>query len=220
MGAPHLWCEGALSARHRSLSRLLEGAHARPRRRPEPKPKRHRDFGVADQDDPREGKRTAIDIVLDYCNDFENCSSEDDDEQTPPSEKARAALWLCKQLGYDPRDLGWCGDIPDNDDPDDDDPDPGEPPPPHPAPDLVAIDPWAEFPAPAFPLDVLDDELRQYVLTISELTGCDTGAIAMSMLATFSSAITHEMKLRMNRHDESFVVSPALWVLLFGDWQS
>jgi len=175
------------------------------------------DFGVADMGDPREGKRTAIDIVLNYCDDFPNCSSEEDDEQTPTSEMARAALWLCKRLGYDPRDLGWCGDIPD----DKEEPEPGTPPPdPEPAtppPDLVAIDPWAEFPTPPFPLDVLDDELRQYVLTISELTGCDTGAIAISALAALSSAITHEMKLQMNRHDASFVVSPALRALLFGD---
>jgi hypothetical protein len=50
------------------------------------------DFGVHDMGDPNQGKRSAIDIALQY---------------GPPSTVQDAALWLCDQMGKDPRSLGW-----------------------------------------------------------------------------------------------------------------
>ena len=79
------------------------------------------------------------------------------------------------------------------------------------------FDPWDKFTAPAFPLDILDSDLRDFVTTMATAIGCDTSAIAMAMLGVFSGAITHEMKLQMNREDTSFLVSVCLWVLLVGD---
>ena len=52
------------------------------------------DFGVADQGDPRLGKRTPIDIVLEHGG-----------QSTP----ADAAKWLCDRLGVAPAELGWVG---------------------------------------------------------------------------------------------------------------
>ena len=49
------------------------------------------------------------------------------------------------------------------------------------------------------------------------MIGCDKSALAMAALAALSGAISHQMRLRMNRHDDSFVVSPCLWVLMIGD---
>ena len=50
------------------------------------------DFGVADMGDPNLGKRTAIDLVIEWGG--------------APDAKA-AALWLCDRMGVDPVDLGW-----------------------------------------------------------------------------------------------------------------
>nr|WP_256372710.1 bifunctional DNA primase/polymerase [Roseibium sp. RKSG952] len=50
------------------------------------------DFGVHDMGDPRGGKRTAIDIVMDYGG---------------AGDAVAAANWLCDVLSLDPRALGW-----------------------------------------------------------------------------------------------------------------
>jgi AAA domain len=51
-----------------------------------------KDFGVHDLNDPREGKRTPIDLTLQYST-----------EETV----ADSALWLCQRMGIDPASLGW-----------------------------------------------------------------------------------------------------------------
>ena len=53
------------------------------------------DFGVADMGDAREGKRTAIDLVLEYGG---------------APDAIEAALWLCERMGVDPEALGWQDD--------------------------------------------------------------------------------------------------------------
>lgn len=50
------------------------------------------DFGIHDMGDPNQGKRSPIDIVLEY---------------GPPTTPQDAALWLCDQLGKDPATFGW-----------------------------------------------------------------------------------------------------------------
>ena len=50
------------------------------------------DFGVWDIGDARQGKRTAIDIVIEYGR---------------KRDAAEAALWLCERCGVDPATLGW-----------------------------------------------------------------------------------------------------------------
>jgi RecA-family ATPase len=50
------------------------------------------DFGVADQGDARDGKRSPIDLVI---------------EQGGNHDPASAALWLCDRLGIAPATLGW-----------------------------------------------------------------------------------------------------------------
>jgi predicted P-loop ATPase len=57
------------------------------------------DFGVADQGDKRRGKRTAIDVVMEWAPIF-----------LPESGLANAtdaAMWLCKQMGVEPGAIGW-----------------------------------------------------------------------------------------------------------------
>ena len=55
-----------------------------------------KDFGVHDLDDPRRGKRTPIDLVLEY-------AAEAEIEVHGP---AAAAIWLCEQLDVDPGTFG------------------------------------------------------------------------------------------------------------------
>ncbi|WP_419952518.1 hypothetical protein [Methylobacterium sp.] len=50
------------------------------------------DFGVADMGDPRDGKLTPIQVVIDY--DMAGSASE-------------AAMWLCERIGVDPQSIGW-----------------------------------------------------------------------------------------------------------------
>src|SRR5262249_51122151 len=56
-----------------------------------------KDFGVHDMGDANEGKRSPIDIVLEYGG-----------EETA----ANAALWLCERLGVHPASLGWVSNGP------------------------------------------------------------------------------------------------------------
>ena len=56
-----------------------------------------KDFGVHDLDDPKGGKRSCIDLVLEH---------RDLLEIEIPSFK-EAAFWLCEQMGISPENLGW-----------------------------------------------------------------------------------------------------------------
>jgi len=51
------------------------------------------DFGVADQGDENEGKRTPLALVLEWREDLTTATE--------------AAMWLCNALGVNPADLGW-----------------------------------------------------------------------------------------------------------------
>lgn len=51
-----------------------------------------KDFGVHDQNDPNQGRRTPIDLVLEWGS---------------VADAKEAALWLCDQMGYSPDQLGW-----------------------------------------------------------------------------------------------------------------
>jgi len=50
------------------------------------------DFGVADQGDSKEGRRTPIDLVIEWGS---------------AGDAVEAAQWLCNQLGIDPESMGW-----------------------------------------------------------------------------------------------------------------
>lgn len=150
-----------------------------------------KDFGVHDMGDPQEGRRSPIDVVMEH------------GDRTVKE----AALWLCEKLGTDPQEVGWRGTV-DEGFGECETPPTGE---------MVIIDPWEKYPLPPFPLEVLPPVLRDYVANQAEVIGCDKSALAMSTLCAISGAISHEMKLRMNHHDDTFKVSPCLWVLLVGD---
>jgi len=71
-----------------------------------------RDFGVGDMGDldtegvDREGKRTAIDLVMEWLP--EEWRPREEGSEIGPAE---AALWLCEQMGVEALDLGWRGPL-------------------------------------------------------------------------------------------------------------
>jgi hypothetical protein len=78
------------------------------------------------------------------------------------------------------------------------------------------FDPWAQFIVPKFPLDVLPPIVREFVVSQAEVIGVDEASMAMCVLTTFSSALSHSFRLKMMRHG-AWYVSPRLWMLLYGD---
>jgi hypothetical protein len=50
------------------------------------------------------------------------------------------------------------------------------------------FDPWETYIVPGFPLEILPDVVRRYVVQQSRVIGCDASALAMACLAGFSGA--------------------------------
>jgi len=75
-----------------------------------------KDFGVHDQNDPQSGRRTPIDLVLEW---------------GQARDAKEAALWLCDQMGLSPDGMGWkkSNQDPHSSKPPDEEPSPGSPPP-------------------------------------------------------------------------------------------
>jgi len=71
-------------------------------------------------------------------------------------------------------------------------------------------DPWAEYHAPAFPLEVLPGDVGEFVKANAIEIGADPTAIAVSCLATLSGAISHEVSVRLSN---SFFASCRLWIM-------
>jgi hypothetical protein len=78
-------------------------------------------------------------------------------------------------------------------------------------------DPWGELVAPPFPLDALPDVLRAYVEGRARIMGADPCALAWAALSACSAALDGRTRLRMKRHDQSWMVPPSLWVALIGE---
>jgi hypothetical protein len=120
-------------------------------------PKGIKDFGVWDEGDKRDGKRTAIDVVVEF---------------TPKTglgletKPADAALWLCKQMKIPPGALGWNGDTPKQDAPA------------HKGPYIVSSD---GFLAGFIPPDYLIDGIlqRRFCYSFTAPTGSGKTAIAL-----------------------------------------
>jgi hypothetical protein len=75
--------------------------------------------------------------------------------------------------------------------------------------------PWAEHAVPKFPLDVLPPAIASYVEARAIETGACMSAIAMSVLTTISSAITHEAKVYL-KPGKNFPAGPRLWTAIIG----
>jgi hypothetical protein len=84
------------------------------------------------------------------------------------------------------------------------------PPPPE---ERFFVDPYAEFAAPAFPLDVLPPTLANFVEAEHRAMGADPSALAMAALAAVAGAIHAETRARAG---DGWYEPPILWVGLIG----
>lgn len=78
------------------------------------------------------------------------------------------------------------------------------------------FDPWAQYIVPDFPLHVLPRVVADYVTAQSAIVGCDTSAMAISVLTAFSGALDHRFAVKMMRNG-NWWEHPRLWTLLVGD---
>jgi hypothetical protein len=78
------------------------------------------------------------------------------------------------------------------------------------------FDPWQRYIVPAFRLEILPPVLKHFVITQSDILGCDRSALAMTTLAAVSGALDHRFAVKLMRHGDWWA-SPRLWVLLVGD---
>ena len=92
MGARDFRQRRRLPAEHWRLADQFGSARARERRGSVNSPSGVTDWGVWDIGDPRGGRRSAIDIVIEFGR---------------KRDAAEAALWLCERCGVDPVSLGW-----------------------------------------------------------------------------------------------------------------
>ena len=76
------------------------------------------------------------------------------------------------------------------------------------------FDPWEDYIVPAFPLDILPPASSSRHRGKPRI-GCDPSALAMSVMAAASGALSHKFRLNLMRH-KRWWVSPRLWVLLVG----
>ncbi len=164
------------------------------------------DFGVADMGDPNAGKRTAIDVVMEYGG----------------APDARAACrWLCDQLAMDFDGL-W----------QETHPEPAEveirlsasapiasadAPPLVLATDANPVDLWGRFEAPRLPDGLLPRVIEDFAQVQAELMGVDPGGLAAAALAVCAAAIPDRVRVQVKEHDESWTESARIWVALVGD---
>ena len=74
------------------------------------------------------------------------------------------------------------------------------------------FDPRQPFVVPPFPFDILPGAAQEFVVTQSDVIGCDMSGMAMACLANFSAAIDHQIRLKMMRHG-NWYARAALWIL-------
>jgi hypothetical protein len=126
---------------------------------------------------------TPIDVVVEWGN-----------ESNPTD----AAMWLCRQLGSNPADLGWQNGEAEQEV------------------NVVPIDIWGTFNPPELPRGVLPQTIEDFAFTQSELMGADPAGLAMAALTCCAAAIADSIKLKVKRHD-SWCEAARLWTALIGE---
>ena len=159
-----------------------------------------KDWGVWDIGDPRRGKRTPIDILI------------QSGQSQRPSD---AALWLCERIGVDPQSLGWedasakfgaenlrifAGAQKQSDEA-------------HP---VDPVDLWAELATPSLPEGALPEAIDNMARHQGALMGVDPGGLATACLTVCAAAIPDNIKLQVKEHDPNWTKSARLWSGLVG----
>jgi hypothetical protein len=71
-------------------------------------------------------------------------------------------------------------------------------------------------PEPVMTRDMLPRKIGDYVWEMSDLLGCDPGAMAVSALALCSGLISDQIKLQPKRHDTTYLEVARIWLMLVG----
>jgi hypothetical protein len=204
------------------------------------------DWGVWDLGDPRQGKRTPIDLLIE-CGHSRN--------------SAQAALWLCDQIGIDPASLGWETAAADGidlshlfgrakeqesakaesakakqqdgagepkDDPKQDQQQAGSKAEdakakeqegasaPKDDPETQPVDLWAELTTPSLPAGALPELIDNLARNQAQLMGVDPGGMAMAVLTVCAAAIPDRIQVQVKEHDPNWLESARLWTGLVG----
>ncbi len=147
-----------------------------------------KDFGVADMGDAREGKRSAIDLVMEH------------GAPVGVSDAKGAALWLCERLGVTPESLGWKGSAL------------SAPPAgwaePKPIPSgLLPVDP--------FDRGMVPEAVAAWIMDVAERMQCPPDFVAVAMMVGLGSVLGRKIAVRPQRFTDWFEV-PNLWGCIVG----
>ncbi len=146
------------------------------------------DFGVADQGDPRDGKRSAIDLVMEH------------GAARGLSDRKGAALWLCEQLKVTPESLGWKGSglsaLP---------ADWAEPKP----------IPSGLLPVERFDSAMVPEAVAPWIMDVAERMQCPPDFVAVAMMVGLGSVLGRKIAVRPQRYTDWFEV-PNLWGCIVG----
>lgn len=80
---------------------------------------------------------------------------------------------------------------------------------------IPCFDPWERMPVPPFPLEILPERIRAFILAKSDGMGFDPTLGAWSALSAASGAIDHRCKIQLTRYTH-FFAHPRLWLLVCG----
>ena len=158
-----------------------------------------KDWGVWDIGDPKAGRRSAIDIVIQYGG---------------KRDAPEAALWLCERCGVDPVSLGWrqqrekTGDQQGEKTSDQQGADAARP--------VDPVDLWAKFDPPTLPRGVLPDIIERFAFDLGLDMGADMAGVALSALAVCAAAIPDKIKLQVKSNNTAWLESARIWVALVG----
>ena len=146
------------------------------------------DWGVNDLGDPKKGRRSPIELVIQCRNKLF-------------SDWIGAARYLCERLGVTMESLSW-QDSPSIDPSNDA--------------DIEPADLWAQFDPPSLPRGLLPKIIEDFARVQARLMGSDPAGIAMAALAACGAAIPDRIKLQPKKYDDSWTEAARLWVALVG----
>jgi Protein of unknown function (DUF3987)/RepB DNA-primase N-terminal domain len=168
-----------------------------------------KDFGVHDMDDPREGKRTPIELVMEHV--FE-VPVEEIASRENVTEFQQAFDWLRDRLPSVDEPMG---DVPTakgkeqtaKGKPTDRK---------APEPVVVPVDLWAPSTAPPLPRDLLPKVIEDFARNQGELMGADPAGLAVGALTAIAAVIPDRIQLQPKEHEPHWKESARLWTALVG----
>jgi Protein of unknown function (DUF3987) len=129
-----------------------------------------KDWGVHDLDDPLDGKRTPVHLVMEHV--FE-VPIEEIARRENVAEFQQACDWLRERLPQQ---------------------EPAAPV------TVEPIDLWGHFEPPALPRELLPDVIERYAITVGELMGADPAGLAIGALTVCGGVIRDSIKLQVKRN--------------------